>query len=80
MNASSHGKWYWRRNYLGYSIACAVAWAVIWILMYALASPLTISRVGFVFAGWVIGWVSASIARLVYPAPRSTLSSRERQA
>jgi hypothetical protein len=79
MNASSHGKWYWRRNYLGYSIGCAVAWAVIWILLAALASPLTIHRIGYVFGGWVIGWISASIARVVYPAPRSTLFTRERQ-
>lgn len=80
MNASSHGKWYWRRDYLGYSIGCAVAWAVIWILLAMVASPLTIHRVAYVFAGWVIGWVSASIARIVYPAPRSTFVRRERQA
>ena len=38
-----------------------------------LASPATVHRVGYVFAGWVIGWATATIARLVYPAPRSTL-------
>jgi purine-cytosine permease-like protein len=78
MRVSSHGKWYWRPSYLGYSVACMVAWAVIWILLATLASPPTVHRVGYVFLGWVIGWVSASIARVVYPAPRSTLLTRDR--
>jgi hypothetical protein len=76
MNASSHSKWYMRRDYLGYTIGCAVTWAVIWILLGLLASPVTISRIAYIFGGWVIGWISASIARLVYPAPRSTFFGR----
>jgi hypothetical protein len=26
-----------------------------------------------VFIGWLIGWLTATIARFVYPAPRSTV-------
>ena len=75
MRASSPGKWYLRVSYLGFSIGCAVAWGVIWILLTLLANPTTVHRVGYVFAGWVIGWATATIARVVYPAPRSTFFS-----
>jgi hypothetical protein len=34
---------------------------------------------GYVFLGWVIGWISATIARAVYPAPRRTLLTRKRR-
>jgi|SRR5580698_10810949 hypothetical protein len=76
MKVSSHGKWYRRVDYQGYAIACAVAWAVIWILVGTLASAGTVQTFGYVFLGWVIGWISATIARVVYPAPRRTLVSR----
>lgn len=78
MNASGPPKWYFRVSYLGFSIGCAIAWGVIWILLAVLASPATVHRVGYVFAGWVIGWATATIARLVYPAPRSTLFTGSR--
>jgi hypothetical protein len=73
MRVSSQGKWYWRVDYLGFSAGCAIAWAVIWVLLAALASTKTVHTMGYVFLGWAIGWVTATIARLVYPAPRATL-------
>ncbi len=76
MRASSHGKWYWRRDYLGYGIGCALAWVVIWILVGSLASASTVRALGLVFLGWIIGWGSATIARAVYPAPTRTLIAR----
>jgi len=75
----SQGKWYWRVDYLGWSLACAIAWAVIWILLATLASTNTVHTMGYIFVGWVIGWGMASLARVVYPAPRSTLLTRERR-
>jgi hypothetical protein len=78
MDVSGRRKWYWRADYPGYTIGCAIAWAVIWLLLWMLASTTTIHVMGYVFLGWVIGWASASIARIVYPAPRSTLLSRKR--
>jgi hypothetical protein len=51
MRVSSHGKSYWRLDYQGYSIACAVAWAVIWILVGTLASASTVQTFGYVFLG-----------------------------
>lgn len=79
MKASGQGKWYWRPNYLGFSVGCAVAWAVIWILLATLASTRTVHTMGYVFLGWVIGWITATIARVVYPAPRRTLVTQERR-
>jgi hypothetical protein len=51
---------------------------VIWVLLAALASTKTVDTMGYVFLGWAIGWVTATIARLVYPAPRATLLTRKR--
>jgi hypothetical protein len=76
----SQGKWYWRVDYLGWSLGCAIAWAVIWILVGALAGTGTVHRLGYVFLGWVIGWGMATLARMVYPAPKSTLFTRGRHA
>jgi hypothetical protein len=73
MQALSHGRWYWRPNYLGFSVGCAVAWAVIWILLVSLASTHSVHTMVYVFLGWIIGWATAAIARVVYPAPRRTL-------
>jgi hypothetical protein len=79
MKGSSQGKWYWPPNYVGYGIACAIAWAVIWVLVGTLASTTTVHALALVFLGWVIGWISAAIARVVYPAPKSTLLTRQRR-
>jgi len=50
---------------------------VIWLLVGTLASTRTVHGLAYVFLGWVIGWVSASIARMVYPAPKRTLLTRK---
>jgi hypothetical protein len=80
MKVSDNGKWYWRVDYVGNGLACVLAWAVIWALVASLATTKTVHVLAYVFLGWVIGWVSATIARAVYPAPRSTLLTRERRS
>jgi hypothetical protein len=79
MSAPGRGRWYWRVDYLGWSLACAITWAVIWILVGILATANTVHTFVYVFIGWVIGWGMASLARVVYPAPRSTLLTRKRR-
>ncbi len=79
MEVSRHGKWYWRPDYLGWSIGCGLAWGVVWILVATLASTITVHRLGYVFLGWVIGWFTATFARVVYPAPRRTLLTWKRR-
>lgn len=59
-----------RRSYTGYSIGCAIVWAVILAAVSLAADDGTRYKITLVFAGWVIGWLSATIARAVYPPPK----------
>jgi hypothetical protein len=59
----------WRKTYTGYSIGCAVVWAVI-LTLVAVANPNRLHTFLLVGFGWLIGWISATIARSVYPPPK----------
>ncbi len=59
-----------RRTYTTYSIGCAVVWAVILAAVFTYADGATRHTFAVFFGGWVIGWLSATIARVVYPPPR----------
>ena len=58
------------RTYTTYSIACAVVWAVILATVFTRADNATRHTFAVFFGGWAIGWLSASIARVVYPPPK----------
>jgi hypothetical protein len=60
------------RTYTAYSIGCAVVWAVILAIHAATASNLDTYLL--IFGGFFIGWLSATIARYVYPPPKSRRS------
>ena len=57
-------------TYTVYSIAVGIVWAVILLLTSVLASPSKFHTILVVFGGFVIGWLSATIARYVYPPPK----------
>lgn len=59
------------KTYTSYSIACAAVWAVILAVVSTEADDATRRTFLLVFGGWAIGWLSATIARAVYPPPRS---------
>ena len=59
------------KTYTAYSIGCAVVWAVILTGVAFEAGKGTLHTFVVVFLGWVIGWLSATIARAVYPPPKS---------
>jgi hypothetical protein len=59
------------RTYTAYSIGCAVVWAVILAVVAAEGSKGTRHALILIFLGWVLGWFSATIARAVYPPPKS---------
>ena len=61
-----------RNTYTGYSIGCAIVWAIILAVTSAEASDAFRRTIMLVFGGWVIGWLSATIARAVYPPPKRT--------
>jgi hypothetical protein len=60
-----------RKSYTTYSIACFLVWAVILIVASVKNGS---DKYFFVFGGWVIGWLSATIARSVYPPPSKNRS------
>lgn len=57
-------------TYTSYSIGCAVVWTVILAVISAKADNATRHTFLLVFGGWAIGWLSATIARAVYPPPK----------
>ena len=57
-------------SYTASSVACAMVWAVILAVVSAVTDPKTTRTYVLVFGGWAIGWLSATIARAVYPPPR----------
>ena len=58
------------RTYTAYSIAVGIVWAVLLLLASAFASADKRHNIYAVFGGFVIGWLSATIARHVYPPPK----------
>ena len=58
------------RNYWIYSIGLAIAWAVVLILTLTIQGSESAQTLLLVFLGFCICWVSATIARYVYPPPK----------
>ena len=54
------------RNYWLYSAGLAIAWAIV-LTIFLAAKPASAHNVLLAFLGFVIGWVSTTIARYVYP-------------
>jgi hypothetical protein len=57
------------KTYTAYSIACALVWAAI-LTLVAVSYPDRLHTFLLVSSGWLIGWISATIARSVYPPPK----------
>lgn len=57
-------------SYTAYSIGFFAVWAVLFAILAATASPKTLGYVLAIFGGTVIGWTSATIARVTYPPPK----------
>jgi hypothetical protein len=59
------------RTYTAYSIGVAIAWAVLFALAIARGQKTEAPHILLlVFGGFAIGWLSATIARYVYPPPK----------
>jgi hypothetical protein len=57
-------------TYTSYSVACAIVWAVILVGVSLAGDSATRRTFLLICAGWAIGWLSATIARFVYPPPK----------
>lgn len=57
------------RSFWVYSAGLAVAWAIVLAVTLA-ARPASMSQVLLVLGGFVIAWVSTTVARYVYPPPK----------
>lgn len=57
---------------MGYSIGCAVVWGMI-LTLVSVMYPDRLHSYLLVGVGWLIGWISATIARSVYPPPKPKL-------
>jgi uncharacterized membrane protein YgaE (UPF0421/DUF939 family) len=58
------------RTYKAYSIGVGAVWAVLLVLAWLLDSTSKQHAIFLVFGGFAIGWISATIARYVYPPPK----------
>lgn len=58
------------RTYTAYSAGVGIVWAVLLVLVSLLAPAGKRNNILLGFAGFVIGWLSATIARYVYPPPK----------
>ena len=54
-------------TYKAYSIGGAIVWVVLLLVVATRGGSTTTHNVLLVFPGWWIGWLSATIARSVYP-------------
>jgi drug/metabolite transporter (DMT)-like permease len=59
-----------KNTYTGYSIGCAVVWALILIVAQRRLDQETRKTLWLGCAGWWSGWTSATIARAGYPPPK----------
>ncbi|MGH3408707.1 MAG: hypothetical protein ACRDRJ_40365 [Streptosporangiaceae bacterium] len=57
-------------TYTAYSIGFFAAWAVLLAICAATVSSKTMGYIFAISGGSVIGWTSATIARVVYPPPK----------
>jgi len=55
------------RSYGAYSIGCVVVWLIILATATVAAEESKRRRIWLTCAGWWLGWLSATIARQVYP-------------
>ena len=57
-----------KSTYTMFSVAAWIVWLVL-LGIVALTHRQRLHTFALVFGGWAIGWLGASIARVVYPPP-----------
>lgn len=59
-----------RDTYEGYALGCATAWALILLIARRRTDRETQKTLAQFCGGWWGGWISATIARALYPPPK----------
>ena len=67
------------RNYWVYSIGCFAVWGILLAVVASQGTSGKARDVLLVFGGWVIAWVSGTIARFIYPPPSRWLTPETRE-
>ena len=62
------------RTYTAYSIGTAIVWGVVLLVAWLIDPSSTLHTFWLVSLGFFLGWLSATIARVVYPPPKKYLS------
>lgn len=58
------------RTYTTYSVGTAIIWVVVLLVALLIDPPSTLDAFWLISLGFFLGWLSATIARVVYPPPR----------
>ena len=66
-------------TYTGYSVGCAVVWAVILLIAQRRLDSQYRNMLRLVCGGWWSGWTSATIARTGYPPPKRLRPEAEKR-
>jgi membrane associated rhomboid family serine protease len=66
-------------TYTGYSIGCAAVWAALLATGRGLLDAKNWDMLRLGAAGWWAGWLSATIARVGYPPPRTLTDAGQRR-
>jgi hypothetical protein len=68
-----------RNTYTGYSIGCAIVWAVILAVAQRRLDSEKRKQLQMACAAWWSGWTSATIARVGYPPPKKLTPQGEKR-
>jgi predicted MFS family arabinose efflux permease len=68
-----------RSTYTGYSVGCAVVWALILAIAQRRLEPEDRKRLQQACGAWWSGWTSATIARAGFPPPKKLSAQAEKR-
>jgi hypothetical protein len=58
------------KSYAAYSVGVGIVWAILLVLASLFDAAARRNAIFLVFLGFTLGWISATIARYVYPPPK----------
>ena len=62
----------WRNSWTVYSIGLGIVWAIVLILVWLIDTSAQLRMVALLFAGFFVGWLSATIKFIIIRRRQST--------